>query len=158
MLKSISIVVCIAVFSAALFGKEKGTSKHDASGAPDKAYMQQIWDGWSTLDPANVAQYYAQGPHVFFDIAPMKYGSWNEYEKGVKEVLANYQSGACKVNDDAQVHAAGTLVWGTATVMCDLMQKSGKHDMSNFRWTVIWEKQNGKWLTVHEHVSEPMAE
>ena len=45
------------------------------SGAPDKAHLQKIWDGWSTLDTANVAQFYAAGPHTFFDIAPMKYSS-----------------------------------------------------------------------------------
>lgn len=39
-------------------------------GAVDKAYLQKIWDGWATLDPAGQKQYYAQGPHVFFDIAP----------------------------------------------------------------------------------------
>ena len=55
---------------------------------PDKAYMQKIWDGWSTLDTANVAQYYASGPHTFFDIAPLKYNSWDEYQAGVKSVVA----------------------------------------------------------------------
>ncbi len=52
--------------------------------APDKAYLQKIWDGWSTLDPANVAKFYASGPHTFFDIAPLKYGSFEEYSKGVQ--------------------------------------------------------------------------
>jgi hypothetical protein len=28
--------------------------------------------------------------------------------------------------------------------------------MGNFRWTVVLENQDGKWLTVHEHVSEPL--
>ena len=34
--------------------------------------------------------------------------------------------------------------------------KGGKVEMGNFRWTVIWENQDGKWLIVHEHVSEPL--
>jgi hypothetical protein len=29
--------------------------------------------------------------------------------------------------------------------------------MGNFRWTVIWEKEDGKWVIVHEHVSAPMG-
>jgi ketosteroid isomerase-like protein len=28
--------------------------------------------------------------------------------------------------------------------------------MGNFRWTVVFEKQGGKWLIVHEHISVPM--
>jgi hypothetical protein len=28
--------------------------------------------------------------------------------------------------------------------------------MGNFRWTVIWENEDGKWLIVHEHVSAPV--
>jgi len=123
---------------------------------PDKAYMQKIWTGWATLDPANVAAYYASGPHVFFDIAPLKYNSWEEYDAGVKNVLAGYKSAKCTVNDDAEVHPHGDLAWGTATVNYEMTAKSGKIEMGAFRWTVVWEKQDGKWLIVHEHVSEPV--
>jgi hypothetical protein len=28
--------------------------------------------------------------------------------------------------------------------------------MGNFRWTVVLDNQDGKWLIVHEHVSEPV--
>jgi ketosteroid isomerase-like protein len=116
------------------------------SGTPDKVFMQKIWTQWATLNPANVDQYYATGPHTFFDIAPLKYASWEEYKKGVVGVLAGYQSATCTVNDDAQIHNAGKVVWGTATVNYDLVQKSGKHETGAFRWTVVWEKQAGKWV------------
>jgi hypothetical protein len=43
---------------------KKSSMKPSAGPVPDKAFMQKIWDGWSTLDPANVAKYYATGPHV----------------------------------------------------------------------------------------------
>jgi ketosteroid isomerase-like protein len=124
--------------------------------APDKALMQKIWDGWGTMDPANVAKYYAPGPRTFFDIAPLKYNSWDEYQSGVKGVLAGYKTAKFTVNDDAAVHAHGDLVWGTATVKNEMTTKAGKVEMGNFRWTVIWENQEGKWLIVHEHVSAPL--
>jgi len=41
-------------------------------------------------------------------------------------------------------------------VKYEMTQKSGKVDMGNMRWTVVWENQGGKWLIVHEHVSEPI--
>jgi ketosteroid isomerase-like protein len=134
---------------------KKATSK-PAGGGPDKAHLQKIWDAWSTLDPANAAQFYASGPHVFFDIAPLKYNSWEEYQKGVVNVLADFKTAKMTVNDDAEIHPAGPIVWATATVKEDATMKSGKREMGNFRWTVVFEKQDGKWLIVHEHISEPL--
>jgi ketosteroid isomerase-like protein len=154
-----SFVVAIAfslIVSCPSFTQTHKSMKKAAAAGPDRAYMQQIWDGWSTLDPSHVAQFYASGPHVFFDIAPLKYANWTEYESGVKNVLAGFQSAKLTVNDDAEVHKHGDLVWGTATVKEEAVMKGGKHEMGNFRWTVIWENQNGKWLIIHEHVSEPM--
>jgi len=152
-----TIVLCL--LALALSGTaqpSKPAPKKATPPVPDKAYLQKIWDGWSTLDPANVAKYYASGPRVFFDIAPLKYGSWEEYEKGVKVVLSGYKSAKFTVNDDAAFHPHGDLVWATATVSNELTTKAGKVDMGNFRWTVIFEDQDGKWVIVHEHVSAPL--
>lgn len=156
MRKSILPLVFLLVLSCTSFAQTHKSMKKAAGTGPDKAYMQQIWDGWSTLDPSHVAQFYASGPHVFFDIAPLKYASWTEYEAGVKDVLAGFKTAKLTVNDDAEVHRHGDLVWGTATVKEDAVMKSGKHEMGNFRWTVIWENQGGKWLIIHEHISEPL--
>jgi ketosteroid isomerase-like protein len=153
-----TVVLCLlAVTLSALAQHPKPAAKKSAAPpAPDHAYLQKIWDGWSTLDPANVAKYYATGPHVFFDIAPLKYGSWDEYAKGVKVVLSGYKSAKCTVNDDAAIHPDGHLVWGTATISYEMTTKAGKVEMGNFRWTMIFENQDDKWLIVHEHVSEPL--
>jgi ketosteroid isomerase-like protein len=158
MLKRCSaIALIVLMFTCAGFSRPHSAMKKPSAAAPDKAYMQKIWDGWSTLDPANVTQFYASGPHVFFDITPLKYASWVEYQQGSKKVLSGYKSGKCTVNDDAEIHSAGDTAWGTATVTYELTSTAGKVEMGNFRWTVIWERQSdGKWLTVHEHVSEPL--
>jgi len=150
--------LCVLALALSGFAQVKKPSmKKSADGAaPDKAYMQKIWDGWSTLDTANVAKFYATGPHTFFDIAPLKYGSWDEYQAGVKGVLAGYKSAKFTVNDDAAVHPQGDVVWGTATVKEEMTTKAGKIEMGNFRWTVIWANEDGKWLIVHEHVSVPL--
>jgi ketosteroid isomerase-like protein len=134
---------------------KKASTKATGSG-PDKAHLQEIWDGWSTLDVSKVAEYYSPGAHTFFDIAPLKYGSWEEYQKGVVNVLADFKTAKFTVNDDAEIHPAGQYTWATATVKEDATMKSGKREMANFRWTVVFEKQDGNWLVVHEHVSEPM--
>ncbi len=144
--RSLMLSLCIFALTLSTF----------ASPTPDVALMRKIWAGWCTLDPANVDQYYAKGPHTFYDIAPLKYASWDDYQNGVGGVLGDLKSATCSVNNDAEVHNAGQVVWGTATVKYDMVHKSGKHEMGNFRWTVIWQKEDGKWLIVHDHTSEPV--
>lgn len=136
---------------------KKSPVKKSAGPVPNKASIQKIWDGWSTLDPANVAQYYATtGPHTFFDIAPLKYNSWEEYAKGAAGLVAAYKSAKFTVNDDLDIHPHGDLVWATATIAEQMTTKAGKVEMGNFRWTAVWESIDGKWVIVHEHVSEPI--
>ena len=158
MKRLLPVLLCLlALTMSGVAQTRKPAMKSKAAGAaPDKAYMQKIWDGWATMDPAHVAQYYATGPHTFFDISPLKYNSWEEYQAGVKNVLAGYKSAKFTVNDDAAVHSHGDLVWGTATVRNEMTTKAGKVEMGNFRWTVIWQNEDGKWLIVHEHVSAPL--
>ena len=150
------MAVLVLVVGVAIGGYAQKAAKTAAGGAVDKAYLQKIWDGWATLDAAGQKQYYAQGPHVFFDIAPLKYASWDEYQSGVTQVLSSYKAAKCTVNDDAQIHKSGDAYWVTSTVAYEMTQKSGKVEMGKFRWTAVFEKQDGKWLIVHEHVSEPL--
>lgn len=148
------LVLCVAFSGLSLSVAAKQPT--GATAAPNKAHLQKIWDGWATLDPTNVAQFYASGPHTFFDIAPLKYSSWDEYEKGVRQVIGDFKSAKFTVNDDAELHPAGKYVWGTATVRDEITHKNGKVDTGTFRWTVVFEQQGGKWLVVHEHVSAPL--
>lgn len=151
-----AVFLCLLVVTLPALAKP-AAKKSPAPPAADKAYLQKIWDGWATLDPANVAMFYASGPHTFFDIAPLKYGSWDEYDQGVKGVLVGYKSAKFSVNDDAAIHPHGDLVWATATISEEMTTKAGKVEMGNFRWTVVFEYQDGKWMIVHEHVSAPLA-
>jgi ketosteroid isomerase-like protein len=158
MKRHFNVLLCLlalTLFSIAQPPKP-ATKKSAVPPAPDKAYLQKIWDGWSTLDPANVAKFYAAGPHTFFDIAPLKYGSWEEYDAGVKAVVSGYKSAKFVLNDDLAIHPHGDLVWATATVKHEMTSKAGKIEMGNMRWTVVFENQDGKWMIVHEHVSMPL--
>ncbi len=147
----LALAVCMMIPAFA----QKATKASARPVAVDKAYLQKIWDGWATLDAAGQKRYYAQGPHVFFDFTPLKYGSWDEYQSTVSKELADYKAARFTVNDDAQIHKSGDAYWITATVASDMTQKSGKREMATFRWTAVFERQDGKWLIVHEHVSLP---
>lgn len=154
--QAFAILTAVILSATLSLSQTKKAAAKPAGGGPDKAHLQKIWDAWSTLDPTNAAPFYAQGPHVFFDIAPLKYSSWDDYQKGVVAVLADFKTAKMTVNDDAEIHPAGSIVWVTATVKEDATMKSGKREMGNFRWTAVFEKQNGKWLIIHEHISVPM--
>jgi ketosteroid isomerase-like protein len=153
----LTIVTCVLMLATATFAADKKPAAKKSAGGPDKAYLQKIWDGWAGLDGTKQAQYYAPGPHLFFDLAPLKYSSWDEYQTGVAKILGEYQSGTLTINDDAEIHTVGDTAWVAATVKSDLVKKGGKREMATFRWTAIFEKHDGKWLIVHEHVSEPMS-
>lgn len=149
----LAVLLCALALSLSSVAQK---SKKMSASMPDKALMQKVWDGWATINPDNVAQYYAKGAHVFFDLKPLKYDSWDEYSAGVKKEFGDYKTAKFEVNDDAQVHTAGDSAWGTATIKSDMTTAAGKHEMGTFRYTVIWHKQEGKWLIVHEHTSAPI--
>ena len=155
MMKRMAVLALVACMTITAFAQKAKAMKASARPGVDKSYLQKIWDGWATLDAAAQKQYYAQGPHVFFDFAPLKYGSWDEYQSTVSKELGGYKAARFTVNDDAQIHKSGEAYWITATVASDMTQKSGKREMATFRWTAVFEKQDGKWLIVHEHVSLP---
>lgn len=122
---------------------------------PDRALMQRVLDAWATLNPANVAPFYAKGENIFFDV-DAKYERSEEYQQGAAKLLADYKAATSAVNDDAKIYADGQYAWGTATVSFDMTRHSGKHDTGNMRWTVVWQQQEDKWLIVHEHGSMPL--
>jgi ketosteroid isomerase-like protein len=157
-----TVALCLLTLAACSFvpagfaQTKKSDAKKSAGPVPDKAFLQKFWDAWSTLDPDNAAKYYATGQHTYYDIAPLKYGSFDEYSKGVRAVVANYKSARFTLNDDLAIHPHGDLVWITSTIGEEMTTKAGKVEMGNFRWTAIFENVDGKWLNVHEHVSEPL--
>jgi ketosteroid isomerase-like protein len=150
------LVLSACILALTLTGVGQKKSDKPGGATVDKGYLQEIWDGWGAMKPADQARFYAKGPHVFFDIAPVKYESWDEYQAGVTKVLSGFKAATFKVNDDAQIHKAGDSIWITATVAADMTEQSGKRDLSTMRWTAVFQKDGGKWLIVHEHVSEPI--
>jgi ketosteroid isomerase-like protein len=149
------VLMCIFALSLSSLAASK-KKKAPAPTAPDKAYLQKVLSGWSSLNPADLKEYYDQGEYNFFDITPLKYSNWAEYEKGAGELLKGYKSLKLTLNDDAQIHTDGNLTWVAATVKEDAVTAAGKRELATMRWTVIFEKQAGKWLIVHEHTSEPL--
>ncbi len=120
--------------------------------------MQQIWDAWGTLDPANAARFYSKdSERTFFDLTPLKYTGWSEYAAGVKKTFADYSSAKFTLTGGSHVAQRGNFAWATATGHGILTKKSGAKEDMDFRWTVLWEKEGTDWLIIHEHASVPLG-
>jgi ketosteroid isomerase-like protein len=129
------------------------------TGAVDKAYLQKILDTCSSFDVEKVGQYYVQGPgHLFFDITPLKYANWDEYKAGVQLLLKQYSSFKFTINDDLQIHPAEKITWVDGTLNVDATAANGEKQPLVLRWTAIFEKQSGRWIIAHEHVSAPLGQ
>ena len=153
-----AVVLSLPVVALLVFASAQSSSGGPTQ-APSKQLMQDIWNGWATLDTANVSRFYDKNADdAFFDVTPLKYKGWSEYESGVKNVFAQWQTMKATVNDDAQLHANGNLYWGTATVHLDITPKQGDAMSLDVRWTAVWQKEGKQWLIVHEHVSAPLKQ
>jgi len=135
----------------------KEPPKASPAAAPvDRAYLQSIWDGWSSADLDKQGQFYAKGPgHLFFDVAPLKYSSWEQYRDGVAPSIKDAPKVTYTLNDDLQIHPAGPITWVAATLVMAGESPQGEKETLLLRWTAVLEQQDGRWLITHEHVSAP---
>ena len=122
-----------------------------------KTLIDRYFVAWSSLNPDNAAPLYAKNPDlVFYDIAPLKYTGWAEYDKGVRNVLGGFESLKLTPNHDLKVTRRGNVAWTTLTFHLSAKQKGGGQMEMDGRHTAIWERRGGKWLIVHEHFSAPL--
>jgi ketosteroid isomerase-like protein len=152
-------ILTVGVLAAVgLIAQDKAKDKPKMERFDFRPLMQQVWDAWSTLNPDNAARFYSKDAgRTFFDLAPLKYAGWSEYQAGSKKLLADYSSAKFTLNGDQHVGQRPATAWATATGHATLNKKSGGKDEFDFRWTVVWEKEGNDWLIIHEHVSVPMA-
>lgn len=130
--------------------------------ANDAATFRNLLDAycaaWSTGNADNPASFYAKDADlVFYDLAPFAYHGWKEYHDGVeKEFFENMASGKLTAGKDLKVTRRGLVAWTTVSMHFSETSKDGKKSEIDIRYTGIWEKRNGKWLIVHEHLSAPL--
>lgn len=131
--------------------------KGNAGKTPDfQALTKQYFESYEKLDVAATAPFFAKDPDlVFYDVSPMKFTGWAEYEKALRGLLARYSSLTITAKDDFRTTQRGNIAWVTATIHISGQQKSGSTLKLDGRFTGIWEKRGKLWLLVHEHYSVP---
>lgn len=121
-----------------------------------KSLDYKLWTGWDSLDPSKVADFYSKDPdNVYFDVSPLKFKGWSQYAEEAGKSLAGARAKWSPNGDDFNVIKSGNLAVTTLTMNLLFTNKSGATSKMQMRATDVWEKQGGKWLVVHEHVSVP---
>jgi len=120
--------------------------------------IKLYYSAWNTLNPDNVSSMYAKDADlIFFDIAPLKYGSWQEYSDNFKKNVAPAFAGLTLApHNDVKVTRRGNMALTTLTFHLSGKQKDGTALDFDCRHTIVWEKRGGQWLIIHEHISKPL--
>jgi len=122
-----------------------------------KELIERYYAAWNTGDPETAAPLYAKDTDsIFYDITPLKYKGWAEYDAGVRNVLGTFASAKFVPQQDLNVTRHGSVAWTTVTWHLSGKKKSGEAVEMDGRHTAIWENRAGKWLIVHEHFSAPL--
>lgn len=152
------LVVLASAWLAGCAGEQNAGKPQDAT-AIFKPHFEKVYAAWATLDPSKPALYYAKDSNLaFFDVAPLKYRGWQEYQEGFGKLSADWKSAQVTLDPDFHATQSGDIAWATYTLELDVQLKSGDSMKSQARGTDVLEKRGEKWLIVHEHVSVPKAE
>ncbi|HUQ90494.1 MAG TPA: nuclear transport factor 2 family protein [Bryobacteraceae bacterium] len=153
-----ALIAVLAVFLASC-GGTVGPAKTEDATVELKPLIEKLMADWSTLDPAKVAAYYAKEPGLpFYDIMPLKYSGWQEYEDGTKKVFSNWKALRLIAGPDLKAYKNGNIAWVTFTFTFEVTPNTGDVMKGEGRNTQVLEKRGNDWLIVHEHVSVPMAD
>jgi len=150
-------LILAAAFLACIITTLAFGQKTNSNDLEFKTLIDRYSSAWSSLDPNNAAPLYAKDADlVFYDIAPLKYTGWADYDQGVRKVFSGFETLKLAPNNDLKVTRRGNVAWTTVTYRLSAKLKSGGPIESDVRHTAIWEKRNGKWAIVHEHFSAPL--
>jgi ketosteroid isomerase-like protein len=152
------LIAVLAVLLASCGGPAAPAKTEDAT-AELRPLMEKLMADWGTLDPSNVAKYYAKDPGLpFYDVAPLKYSGWQEYESGSKKTFSDWKSIKITMGPDFKASRNGDIAWATFTSLFEITPKTGDVLKAAGRNTEVLEKRGNDWIIVHEHASAPMQD
>lgn len=139
-----------------------------ASKSEHNAILQReegLWAAWSKrLQAVDAAPFYSQDPTTLhFDISPLKFNGWAEYER-VAMAGIGQRGGTAKVTiaDDFKVLKGGdNMLTALFTWHVVFYDKDGKPRGAGSvgRETDIWVKESdGQWRIAHQHMSRVPGE
>lgn len=157
-----SMILCAAAAALAPVSAPAQTAVL-ASTAEHNAILQReeaLWAAWSKrLKAVDAAPFYSKDPTTLhFDIAPLKFNGWEEYER-VAMAGIGQRGGTARVTiaDDFKVLRGGdNMLTALFTWHVQFYDAEGKPCGAGSigRETDMWVKESdGQWRIVHQHMS-----
>jgi ketosteroid isomerase-like protein len=144
--------------------KSRDTSPADAStlelGRLVGEYNEALSQGNAPFNIERIAHLYKRdADFMAFDLSPPNggYAGWQSYETAWHQIMANYASFYLEANDDLRLKAVGDVAWGSFSFRVWGERQGGLPYKAEGRVTLIWVRENDKWLITHEHVSTPRS-
>jgi len=124
----------------------------------NKKLVERYYAAWNSLNTEAPASFDAKDADlVFFDVMPLKYRGWREYQKGVQKIFFDkISAGKLTPNNDLKITRRGDVAWMTLTFRLSFTLKSRETSKMVCRHSAIWVRRRGQWLIVHEHISAPL--
>ena len=124
-----------------------------------KQLIDQTHSAWNSHNPDASSKFYAKDADlIFYDALPMQYQGWDEYNRGIQKNLFNKMPKfILSANDDLHLTRRDNLAWTTFTWHLSAELNDATPIETDGRQTDIWEKHDGEWLIVHEHISAPVS-
>lgn len=121
-------------------------------------YNKALSQGEAPFDIGRAAHLYKRDEEFMaYDLSPPNggYAGWRSYEAAWYRIMANYASFYLEGNDDLRVKVVGEAAWTSFSFRVWGTRQGGLPYKAEGRVTLIWVRENGKWLITHEHVSTP---
>jgi uncharacterized protein (TIGR02246 family) len=131
-----------------------------AAQALDEAQIRAVQDGVAAAinakDPAAIVKYYSPDIVVFDLPTPRQYVGEKAWKEDWQGVFAS-AAGAGKLDvQDLVVHVSGDMAYSHAIDHYVTDGPNGAKSELFLRATDVYQKQGGKWVIVHEHLSVPL--
>jgi ketosteroid isomerase-like protein len=129
-----------------------------ADGAAIRSLEQGLVAAFRAKDVAKIMSFFAPGDKLLvFDLpTPRSYVGHEAYTKDWQRFVQRIDGPLEVELSDLDVTTNGSLAFGHCIVHVAAEKLDGGALRHNARVTHVYEKTNGKWLIVHEHISVPI--
>jgi len=135
-----------------------------SDGAEILAAVRDLFRGIERADIPAIHAHYLHEPrvYVFLESWESKYEGWDQARRQAswERLLGAVRFHELWLEDDAHAGQAGDLGWAAGTVQYRYSAHAPGSPIVEAwnRGTWIMERHDGRWLTVHEHVSFPAVD
>ena len=125
--------------------------------------LTQKWiEGWSpgaeTFSPEQLQPLYAQGKYAILvyddigeEVAVIR--NWDEYAETWQPFMKQFTYWSIQPKGDIEVRASEDMAISNFVWIGEARYKDGREITPKQYATLVWEKQDGNWVIVHEHLT-----